>query len=478
MDDKMLMTDFYEYTMAYAYFKEGKHEEIGYFDMFVRSIPDKGGYMVFNGLHRLIDFIENFKYSDQQIDYLRSTNLFDEPFLMYLKNMKLTLDIYSVKEGTPVFANEPFITVKGPIIQAQLIETILLIFINYSTLVATKSSRINYAAKGRAVMEFGSRRAHGIDAANEGARAAYICGAVGSACTLAGQMYGVPVSGTMAHSYIQLHETEYDAFLSYAKVMPNSCTLLVDTYDTLYQGIPNAIKVALEYLIPNGYKLQAIRMDSGDLAYLSKKARKMLDAAGLQDTKIVVSNSLDEYIIDDLLMQGAKINAFGVGENLITAKSNPVLGGVYKVVAHVVDGKIVPKIKISGNVEKMTNPGFKKIVRFYSKDDHMAIGDVLALKDEVIDEDNYLLFDPTAPWKQKRISNYYYKDLHEVIYQGGKLVYEVPSTLQVREYHMEQMSTIWDEVKRLRYPHNYYVDYSQQLFDLKKELIRINTVKI
>lgn len=476
--NEMLVTDFYEYTMAYAYFKEGKHEEIGYFDMFVRKIPDGGGYLIANGLHRFIEFIQNFHYTEEQLAYLKSTGYFDDDFIDYLRHMEMDIDVWAVPEGTPVFGNEPLVTVRGKLIQAQIVETILLVYMNYSTLVTTKAARIVQVSKGRSVLEFGTRRAHGTDAATEGARAAYIAGATGSACSIAGMKYNVPISGTVAHSYIQLHDSEYDAFLQYAKVSPDNCVLLVDTYDTLHSGIPNAIKVAKEVLEPNGHRLKGIRIDSGDLAYLSKKARKMLDAAGLEDTKIVVSNSLDEFLIDDLIMQGAKIDIFGVGENMITAKSTPVLGGVYKVVAHEKNGIIVPKIKISGNVEKLTNPGFKKIIRFYDNDDGKAIADVLALRDEVIDENEYLLFDPQAPWKQKRIHNYTAKELQVPIFEKGKLVYEVPTTEQVKEYCRQQMDTLWDEVKRLRYPHRYYVDYSMKLFELKNELIKQNTIKI
>ncbi len=478
MNKEVLVTDFYEYTMAYAYFKENKHEEIGYFDMFVRKIPDGGGYLIANGLHRFIEFIENYHIDDKQIDYLRSTNHFNEEFLHYLKNLKMDIDVWAVPEGTPIFENEPIVTIRGKLIQAQIVETILLLFINYATLITTKSMRINFAAKGKAVLEFGSRRAHGIDAAVEGARASYIAGSKGSACTQAGYEYSIPVSGTVAHSYIQLHDSEYDAFLNYAKVSPEKCSLLVDTYDTLGSGIPNAIKVAHEYLIPNGYRLKSVRLDSGDLAYLSKKARKLLDAAGLTDTQIVVSNSLDEYLIDDLLMQGAQIDVFGVGENMITAKSTPVLGGVYKVCAHEKDGVLIPKIKISSNIEKLTNPGFKKIIRFYDNTDGKAIADILALRDEIIDENEYLLFDPQAPWKQKRIKNYTIKELQEPIFIKGRLVYKVPTTEEVRAYCASQMETLWDEMKRLRYPHRYYVDYSQKLYELKNELIEKITIKI
>lgn len=477
-NNNMLMTDFYEYTMAYAYFKEKKQNEIAYFDMFVRNIPDGGGFLIFNGLHRFIDFVKNFKYQEEEIAYLRSTNYFDEEFLAYLKNLKLSVDIWAVPEGTPVFANEPLVTIRGNLIEAQLLETILLTFINYSTLVTTKAYRIANAANGRYLIEMGSRRAHGIDAATEGARAAYIAGFNATACTLAGIKYNVPISGTMAHSYIQLHDSEYEAFLNYAQVAPTNCILLVDTYDILHSGIPNAIKVAYDYLIPNGYRLKGIRIDSGDLAYLSKKARKLLDEANLNDCMVVVSNSLDEEIIDDLILQGAKIDSFGVGEKLITSKSTPVLGGVYKVVAHERDNTIIPKIKISGNVEKLTNPGFKKIIRFYNKETGKAMADILALREEIIDKDEYLLFDPKAPWKQKRIKNYYYKELQIPIFVNGHCVYEYPSTDEVRKYLKQQMNTLWDEVKRLKYPHNYYVDYSEKFYELKNRLIKENTMHI
>lgn len=476
--DLMLLTDFYEYTMSYAYFKENKHEEIAYFDMFVRRIPDRGGFLIFNGLHRFIDFVQNFKFSDEHIQYLRETNYFDEDFLSYLKEMKLNIDVWSVTEGTPVFANEPLVTIRGTLIQAQLMETILLLCINYPTLITTKANRIVRSAKGRAVIEMGSRRAHGFDAAIEGARSAYIAGCSATACSTSGQQYNVPVTGTIAHSYIQLHASELEAFEAYARIAPENCILLVDTYDTLLSGIPNAIKVANECLIPQGHRLKGIRIDSGDLAYLSKKARKMLNAAGLEDCKVIVSNSLDEYIIDDLILQEAQIDTFGVGENLITAKSTPVLGGVYKVVAHEVNEEIIPKIKISGNIEKLTNPGFKKIMRFYDNETSKAIADVLALKEEIIPLDEYILFDPESPWKQKKITNYTVKELQTPIFVNGELVYHVPSTEEVKDYCTQQLDTLWDEVKRLHYPHNYYVDHSQKLCDLKQALIQKNKIKV
>lgn len=468
------MTDFYEFTMAYAYFREKRHEEIAYFDMFIRRIPDGGGYLIFNGLNRLIEAIQSFRFTEEQLTYLQRSNVFDDEFIDYLRHLKLNLDIWSVEEGMPVFENEPLVTVRGTYIQAQLIETLLLLCVNYPILITTKASRIVTAARGRAVMEFGARRAQGMDASLEGARAAVIAGCVGTSCTLAGMKFGIPISGTIAHSYIQLHESEYAAFLSYSQIQPQNAILLVDTYDTLKSGVPNAIKVAQDFLIPNGYRLKGIRLDSGDLAYLSKRARKMLDDAGLTDCKILASNSLDEEIIDDLILQDAKIDSFGVGENLITSKSSPVLGGVYKVVAYEKDGDIVPKIKISENIEKITNPGFKKLIRFYDKDTHKALGDLVCMADEVIPYDSYTLFDPVTPWKKKVITNYTYKQLQVPVFVNGNLVYTTRDTLQTRDFCKEQMETMWDEVKRLRNPHRYYVDLSLTLWNLKNRLIEEN----
>ncbi len=469
-----LLTDLYEFTMAYTYFKQKKHEDIAYFDMFVRTIPDQGGYLIFNGLNQLIEQIKNYKFEERDLNYLRSLNLFDEEFLDYLKNMELKLDIWSIEEGTPVFTNEPLVTVRGPLIQTQLVETLILICINYPTLITTKARRIVESAKKRGVMEFGVRRAQGIDASIEGARAAYIAGCVGTSNTLAGLKYNIPTSGTMAHSFVQMHENEYTAFLEYVKIQPNNSVLLVDTYDTLNSGVPNAIKVAYDYLIPNGYRLKGIRLDSGDLAYLSKKARLMLDQNGLYDCKIIASNALDEDIIDDLLVQDARIDTFGVGENLITSRSQPVLGGVYKVVAYENNDEIIPTIKLSENIEKITNPGFKKLIRFYDNETHMAIADLICLADEVIPYDEYVLFDPISPWKKKTITNYYYKQLQRPIFVNGQLVYNPKTTEETKQYCCDQMNTIWEEAKRLRNPHKYYVDLSQKLYDLKNELIQKN----
>jgi nicotinate phosphoribosyltransferase len=474
INELSMLTDFYEFSMAYAYFKENRHEQIAYFDMFVRKLPDQGGYLIFNGLHRLVEVISNFAFDDDQIAYLRSKNVFDEEFLSYLKNIKLSVDIWSVPDGTVVFNNQPLVTVRGNVIEAQLIETILLLCVNYPTLVTTKASRIVNAAQGRAVIEFGARRAQGFDAAIEGARCAVIAGATGTSNTLAGYQHGLNISGTIAHSYIQTHNSEYDAFVSYAKINPDNCILLVDTYDTLKSGVVNAIKVAHEYLLPNGYRLKAIRLDSGDLSYLSKKARKMLDEAGLNDCKIIASNSLDENLIDDLITQQAQIDIFGVGENLITSKTTPVLGGVYKLVAQEIGEEIVPKIKISDNLEKITNTGFKKVVRFIDKETQKALGDCVMLADEIVPTDEYTLFDPIAPWKRKTITDYDYQILQVPIFVNGHLVYRVPTVAQTTEYCKNQMNTMWDEVKRLAFPHKYYVDLSQKLWDLKNQMIQDN----
>lgn len=474
INELSMLTDFYEFSMAYAYFKENRHEQIAYFDMFVRRLPDQGGYLIFNGLHRLVEVIESFAFDDDQIGYLRSKNVFNEEFLTYLRNIKLSVDIWSVPDGTVVFNNQPLVTVRGNVIEAQLIETILLLCVNYPTLVTTKASRIVNAAQGRTVIEFGARRAQGFDAAIEGARCAVIAGAAGTSNTLAGYQHGLAISGTIAHSYIQTHDSEYDAFLSYAKINPENCILLVDTYDTLKSGVVNAIKVANDFLLPNGYRLKAIRLDSGDLSYLSKKARKMLDDAGLQDCKIIASNSLDENLIDDLITQQAEIDIFGVGENLITSKTTPVLGGVYKLVAQEINDEIIPRIKISDNLEKITNPGFKKVVRFIDKATQKALGDCVMLADEVVPTDEFTLFDPIAPWKRKTITDYNYQILQVPVFVNGHLVYRVPTVPETTAYCKTQMETMWEEVKRLAFPHKYYVDLSQKLWDLKNEMIQNN----
>ncbi len=463
-----MLCDFYELTMANGYFACGKKDEIAYFDLFYRRNPDKGGFAIAAGLEQVIHYIKNLHFSLENIDFLRKKGQFSEDFLQYLADFRFTGDIWAVPEGTPVFPNEPLLTVRAPAIEAQFIETYLLLAINHQTLIATKANRIARAAKGRAVMEFGTRRAQGASAAVLGARAAYIGGVRKTACTIAEEHLGVPAVGTMAHSWIQMFDTEYEAFKTYCEIYPNNATLLVDTYHTLESGVPNAICAFKE----TGLTDCAIRIDSGDLAYLSRKARKMLDEAGLPQCRIVVSNSLDEYLIGKLIEQGACIDAFGVGERLITAKSDPVFGGVYKLVAvEDSDGAIVPKIKISDNPEKVTNPHFKKVWRLY--EEGKAVADLLTLHDERIDTDHPLeIFDPEYTWKRKTLTEFEAKELLVPIFQKGELVYRSPSLSEMAAYCDEQVALQWDEVKRFDNPHNYYVDLSQNLWDLKHDLLK------
>lgn len=467
-----MLMDFYELTMSNGYLKSGYKDTMVCFDMFFRRVPDGGGFSIVAGLEQLIEYIENIRFTKEDIEYLRSRNLFEEEFLLYLKDFKFTGNISAIPEGTPIFPYEPIVTVTAKAIEAQFIETILLLTVNHQTLIATKANRVVRAAKGRTVFEFGARRAHGYDAAIYGARAAYIAGVHGSATTISDSMFGVPAVGTMAHSWVQFFKDEFESFKVYAETYPNDCTLLVDTYNVLKSGIPNAIKVHKEVLEPMGKRLKGIRLDSGDLAYLSIQARKMLDEAGLEDCKIIVSNSLDEYTIESLLNQGAKIDMFGVGERLITSKSEPVFGGVYKLVAVEENGEMMPRIKVSENVEKITNPGVKEVWRLYEKDTNVAIADVITLKDEVIDDSKeYEIFDPIHIWKKKKLNNFYAKKLQVPIYNNGQLVYESPSLEEIREYCKSQVNTIWDEVKRFSNPHKYYVDLSKDLWFLKKEML-------
>lgn len=466
-----LLADFYEFTMSNGFFVKNMTNKIAYFDVFFRRIPDNGGYVIVSGLEQIIDYINNLKFDDDDITYLRSTNKFSEDFLEYLTKFRFTGDIWAIPEGTIAFPNEPLITVRAPLIEAQILETMILLLINHQSLIATKASRIVASAKGRPVMEFGARRAHSIDAAYLGAKAAMIGGCVGTSCTLTAKDFDVPALGTMAHSFVQSFDSEYDAFKAYAEAFPDDCTLLIDTYDTINSGIVNAIKVFNDVLLPKGYRPKAVRLDSGDLAYLSKQVREILDNAGFPDCKICVSNSLDEYLISSLLEQDAKIDSFGVGENLITAKSDPVFGGVYKLVATETDGKIIPKIKISENIAKITNPGFKKIYRFYDKVSNKALADVITLHDETIPDDNYKIFDPQNPWKEKTLTNYVVRPLQEEIFRDGKLVYSVPTLSQTCEKSKKELSTLWPEIKRLKNPHKYYVDLSKPLWDLKNELL-------
>ena len=465
-----LIADFYEFTMSNGYFAKNKNE-MAYFDIFFRNVPDDGGYAIMAGLEQVIAYIQNLKFEKEDIAYLRKQKIFSEEYLAYLSDFKFTGDIWAIPEGTVIFPNEPLITVKAPLIEAQLLETVLLLIINHQSLIATKTSRIVNAAQGRPVMEFGARRAHGVSAAVYGARAAIIGGAVGTSCTLTAQKFDVPASGTMAHSWIQSFESEYEAFKTYAELYPHSCTFLIDTYHTLESGLPNAIKVFDEILKPQGIRPVAVRLDSGDLAYLSKKIRNLLDEAGYPDCKICVTNSLDEYLISSLLEQEAKVDSFGVGENLITAKSDAVFGGVYKLAAIEKEGKIVPKIKISENVEKITNPGFKKICRFYDKNTNYALADVIMLKEEGEPEGEYEIFDQHNTWKRKTLNNYVVKQLQEKIFENGKLIYRTPTLKEIAQYAKEQMATLWEEVKRLKNPQKYYVDLSQKLYDLKTDML-------
>lgn len=466
-----MLTDFYELTMANGYFLNGKGDEITQFDMFFRTVPDNGGFAIMAGVEQLSQYLENLKFTEDDIEYLRKRG-FGEDFLDYLRNFEFKCDIYCVPEGTPIFPREPIVTVKGPAIQAQFIETMLLLAINHQSLIATKANRLVRASQGRAIMEFGSRRAQGFDGAVYGARASYIGGCAGTACTISDREFGVPALGTMAHSWVQLFDTELDAFCAYAKAYPDSCTLLVDTYDVLKSGVPNAIEAFRKEVLPRGFRPKGIRIDSGDITYLSRKARKMLDDAGFEDVKIIASNSLDEYIIRDMLRQGAQVDSFGVGERLITASSTPVFGGVYKLVAVENDGVMKPKIKLSENVAKVTTPGAKNLWRLYDNETGKAIADLITLADEVIDDTQpYELFDPDVTWKRKTVENYTARPLLQPLFIGGKCVYDYPDIETIKTYCAEQVDTLWDEVKRFENPHNYYVDMSQALWEMKNEMI-------
>ncbi|HIQ69267.1 MAG TPA: nicotinate phosphoribosyltransferase [Candidatus Avoscillospira stercorigallinarum] len=470
-----MLCDFYELTMGNGYWSKGFQDQITYFDVFFRDVPDKGGFAIAAGLEQVADYIQNLHFSEADLDYLRSRKLFSEGFLDYLRNFRFTGDIYAVPEGTPIFPREPILTVRAPAIQAQLIETYLLLAINHQSLIATKANRVVRAAQGRSVLEFGSRRAQGADGAVLGARAAYIGGCAGTACTISDQLYGVHAGGTMAHSWVQMFDTQYEAFKTYCEIYPDNPVLLVDTYNTLKKGIPDAIRAFNEVLKPRGLTKCGIRLDSGDMTYLTKMARKMLDEAGWQSCKISVSNSLDEYIIQDLLLQGAQIDMFGVGERLITAKSEPVFGGVYKLAAVEKDGQVIPKIKISENVGKITNPHFKKLYRFYGNDTGKAIADYLAVYDETVDDSQDIeIFDPEATWKRKRVYNYTARELQQPIFKNGQLVYRLPSLQEIQDYCKKEVDALWDEVKRFDNPHTYYVDLSQKLWDIKYRLLREN----
>ncbi len=468
-----MLCDFYELTMANGYFKSGIKDKIVYFDVFYRDNPDNGGYAIAAGLEQIVEYINDLRFDDDDIEFLRGKGVFCEEFLEYLKSFRFTGDIWAIPEGTVVFPSEPLMIVRAPVIEAQFIETYILMMINHQSLIATKASRITRAAKGRAVSEFGSRRAQGADAAILGARAAYIGGVNSTACTISDEVYGVPSGGTMAHSWVQMFDTEYEAFKTYCEIYPNNATLLVDTFNVLESGVPNAIRAFKEVLVPKGITKCGVRLDSGDVTYLTKKIRKMLDDAGMTECRIVVSNSMDEYIIRELIRQGAEIDAFGVGERLITAKSDPVFGGVYKVCAiENEDGTIMPKIKISENVGKITTPHFKKIYRLRGRETGKAEADLLCVYDEEIDDTKPLeIFDPQHTWKRKVLENFIATELLVPVFKNGEQVYKLPAIDEIREHCKEEIDGMWDEIRRFNNPHNYYVDLSEKLWQIKHDMI-------
>ena len=468
-----MLADFYEFTMANGYLENNMEDQIAYFDMFFRSIPDNGGFAIMAGVEQLIEYLNSLEFNEEDIAYFESRGIFSEKFLNYLRDFKFECDVWAIPEGTPIFPQEPMVVVRGPVVQAQLVETMILLTINHQSLIATKANRIVRAADGRSIMEFGSRRAQGYEGAILGARAAFIGGCIGTANTIVDRDFNIPALGTMAHSWVQMFPTELEAFRAYAKIYPNDCTLLIDTYNTLKEGLPNAIKVFKEEIVPLGFRPKRIRIDSGDIAYLSKECRKALDAAGFQDCKIIASSSLDEYVIRDLLVQGAKVDSFGVGERLITAKSQPVFGGVYKLTTIEKDGELVPTIKISENVGKITTPCFKQVYRLYERKTNKAIADVITLFDEEIDDTKpYEIFHPLYTWKRKTLTDFYAKKLLVKIFENGHCIYESPDVHEIRAYCQEQIDTMWDEVKRLEKPHRYFVDLSQKLWDIKDKLLK------
>ncbi len=468
-----MLCDFYELTMGNGYLKCGLSDKIVYFDVFYRENPDGGGFAIVAGLEQIVDYINNLRFDDDDIEYLRSRKCFDEEFLEYLRGFRFSGDMWAVPEGTAVFPGEPLVTVRAKAIEAQFIETYVLMAINHESLIATKAARLSRAAKGRAISEFGSRRAHGADAAILGARAAYIGGCNATACTITDEVYCVPATGTMAHSWVQMFDSEYEAFRSYCELYPESATLLIDTYNVIESGLPNAIKAFNEVLRPRGITRCGVRIDSGDITYLTKKVRKMLDDAGWTECKIIVSNSLDEYIIRELIRQGAEIDAFGVGERLITSKSHPVFGAVYKLCAvETEDGQIIPKIKVSENVGKITTPHFKKVYRLRGRDKGKAEADLICLYDETVDDSRPIeIFDPEHVWKRKLMENYTAQELLIPVFKGGKQIYELPSLDEIREHCKAEIEGLWDEVRRFTNPHNYYVDYSEKLWNVKHEML-------
>lgn len=470
-----LLVDFYELTMAQGYLDHDMAQTIAWFDLFFRTIPENGGYAIMAGVEQMVDYLNTLTFSKEDLDYLKSTGLFNDTFLAYLRQFDFSCDVWAVPEGTPVFPNEPIVKVRGPLIQAQMIETMLLATINHQSLIATKASRIVRAAQGRPVFEFGSRRAQGYDAAVLGARAAYIGGASGTSCTLCGKTFGIPVIGTMAHSWIQAFDSEYEAFCAYARSFPQNAVLLVDTFNVLKQGVPHAIQTAKEVLEPMGCRLKGIRIDSGDLAYLTVHARRMLDQAGLTDCRITISNALDEHIICDLLQQGAAIDSCGVGERLITARAEPVFSGVYKLSAVERDGKVLPRMKFSENAGKITNPGNKEVWRFYDNETGKTIADLITLTEEIIDtSEPYEIFDPLHTWKRKTLENFTVRRLLQPVFTEGKQVYKPVSLDLIRDYCQSQMDLLWDSQKRFENPQTYYVDLSQKLWDIKDQLLHAN----
>ena len=469
--DLALLTEGYELTMADGFMGAGMKDTVAYFDLFFRRVPDNGGFAIAAGLSKVIDYLEHLHFREEDIKYLKSKGISDE-LASYLKDFKFTCDVWAIPEGTPIFPNEPIIKVRGPIIEAQLIETMLLLPINQQSLIATKANRLVRAAHGTAVAEFGTRRAQGVDEAVYGARAAYIGGCVATSGVIPEKEFGIPSVNTMIHSWVQLFDSEYDAFCEYARRHPDDCTLVVDTYDTIRSGIPNAIKAFDDVLAPLGKRPKSVRIDSGDITYLSKRVRKMLDVAGYPDCDIMASNSLDEHLISDMVSQGAKVDCFIVGERLITSASSPLFGGVYKLSAIEKNGKTVPKINLSENVRKITIPSSKQVYRLIDKDSGKAIADVLTLDDEIIDETKpYILFDPDFTWKRKEIENFVTRKLLVPIFKGGKKVYEEPSLKEIRDYCLRQTDTLWDEVKRFENPHKYYVDLSKNLWAERNGLI-------
>lgn len=468
-----MLADFYEFTMANGYMENNMENEIAYFDMFFRKIPDKGGFAIMAGVEQLIEYLKSLSFSSEDIEYFRSRGIFSEKFLNYLESFKFECDVWAIPEGTPIFPQEPIVVVRGPVVQAQLVETMVLLTINHQSLIATKANRIVRAAQGRSVIEFGSRRAQGYEGAILGARAAYIGGCVGTANTIVDRDFDIPAMGTMAHSWVQMFPTELEAFRAYARTYPDNCILLIDTYNTLKQGMPNAIKVFNEEVLSRRFRPKGIRIDSGDIAYLSKECRRMLDEAGFEDCPILASSSLDEYVIRDLLIQGAKVDSFGVGERLITAKSQPVFGGVYKLTAIEKDGEMIPTIKVSENVGKITTPCFKQVYRLFGRTSNKAMADVITLHDEKIDDTKpYEIFHPLYTWKRKTLTNFYAKELLVQIFKDGECIYENPNVHDIKNYCKQQIDLLWDEVKRFEKPHRYFVDLSEKLWKIKDDLLK------